>query len=152
LTCVLCTSILCIGMHHWALCVAFVLSFEQMPRDRRHFLSHFHKSIESLTTHSSPYITTLPSYNLASSQPAPFPPTPSNDNMTNNVISTGSTTGLPSCYGMRRENPDYNYEELLRQMAEKEGVEVTLCSDFTGGATMHRIPGCLARGCCFSCV
>lgn len=37
------------------------------------------------------------------------------------------------------DNPNYNYLTLLRQMVSEEGVEATLCSDFAGGASMHRI-------------
>ena len=38
------------------------------------------------------------------------------------------------------DNPNYDYLTLLQQMAMPEGVEVTLCSDFAGGTTMHRMP------------
>jgi len=59
--------------------------------------------------------------------------------MTNNVISRASTTVAPAYYGGRMDNPNYDYLTLLRQMASEEGVEATLCSDFAGGASMHRI-------------
>jgi len=36
------------------------------------------------------------------------------------------------------DNHNYHYERLLRQMTS-EGVDVTLCSDFAGGAIMHQI-------------